>query len=621
MARSGQVPVLLSAALFLISCGGKLDLTFVGAPPDDTPGAGGDAPVSASCGNASVETDEDCDDGDRANGDGCDGACKVEAGWTCTGEPSACVKCGNGAVETGEDCDDGNVDDGDGCNKECKVEGSCEGPIPITLKADKDGLVGTVTSQTTKGDASQVPAADCGGTMVGAGADRVFEFELPGPADLDVRVGSNFDAVVRLTTTPCDLKTGVGVGCVDDGAVGDEESAHIDSAAAGKYYVIVDGKTAQQAGSFSVNIEARCPLDGLKIDRVIVNEPFRTILLNTNASCAIDLSRVGVYGQPEAADGPKTLPAVTLDSLKRRILTSESPPPNGTTYQGNIPYDSGSYSGAFYLCRGECDTARGTNVFDAVRWNGDAGKPKVAALAAVSFDANLPALLDRTKMSFYRIAREGTAPNFVADDWVGAYFVETFEDASLLGWDPPAPLFYKTKFDPVDGTVGAFSLELDGGNGNESAWNGPKALFRDTLGMPAAIQPTYVSLRVRSTDRTLPVGWAYFGNTSKAVGDSNETLGFGSDFHTNGTLGIGSFDTTPYAPQYVANTWYLIEYENITYPATGSGGKVDHVWLNGKDLGPLTLHLKAADGGLTQVSLRNTTNKTGSAWFDQIIVR
>ena len=622
LARNGAFPVVLSAALFLISCGGKLDIEFVGAP--DEPGAGGDAPVSASCGNRAVDDGEDCDDGDRADGDGCDGACKVEAGWTCTGEPSACVKCGNGEVEAGEDCDDGNEDDGDGCNKECKVEGSCAGPIPITLKADKDGLVGTVTSMTSKGDASQVPAADCGGAMVGGGADRVFEFELPGPADIDVRVGSNFDAVVRLTTTPCDLETAVGVGCIDDGAVGDEESAHIDGAAAGKYYVVVDGKTAQQAGSFSVNVEARCPLDGLKIDRVILGEPFRTVLLNTNQTCSIDLSRVGVYGQPEAADGPQTLPAVTLEALKRRVLTSESPPPNGTTYQGNIPYETDGFAGAFYLCRGECDTAKGTNVFDAVRWNGESGKPKTAPLSAVSFDANVAALTDRTKMSYFRLTREGTAPSFTADDFIGAYFVETFEDASLLGWEAPVSIFYKTKFDPVEGTIGAFSLELDGGNENAQSWNGPKFTFKDTAGMPTPIQPTYVSLRVRSADVTLPLGWAYFGNDSIATKKADaEMFGFGSDFHTNMTLGIGTLGPAVFAPSARANTWYLIEYQGITYPTTGEGGAVAEVSVNGKSLlgGLPMLHLRAVDGGLTQISLRNTTPKTGSSWYDQIIVR
>ena len=53
---------------------------------------------------------------------------------TCTKEPScrngtgmvttrACdTSCGNGSIETGEQCDDGNSSDGDGCSKDCKTE-------------------------------------------------------------------------------------------------------------------------------------------------------------------------------------------------------------------------------------------------------------------------------------------------------------------------------------------------------------------------------------------------------------------------------------------------------------------------------------------------------------------
>ena len=39
---------------------------------------------STSCGNGSIETGEDCDDGNEINGDGCSSACKLEAGFSCT---------------------------------------------------------------------------------------------------------------------------------------------------------------------------------------------------------------------------------------------------------------------------------------------------------------------------------------------------------------------------------------------------------------------------------------------------------------------------------------------------------------------------------------------------------
>lgn len=40
---------------------------------------------------AAAGIDEKCDDGDVDSGDGCSNDCKVEDGWTCTGEPSVCT--------------------------------------------------------------------------------------------------------------------------------------------------------------------------------------------------------------------------------------------------------------------------------------------------------------------------------------------------------------------------------------------------------------------------------------------------------------------------------------------------------------------------------------------------
>ena len=54
----------------------------------------------AVCGNGTVEAGEQCDDGNTADGDGCDSNCQIEP------------VCGNGTVEAGEQCDDGNTDSG-----------------------------------------------------------------------------------------------------------------------------------------------------------------------------------------------------------------------------------------------------------------------------------------------------------------------------------------------------------------------------------------------------------------------------------------------------------------------------------------------------------------------------
>jgi cysteine-rich repeat protein len=73
--------------------------------------------VKNACGNGVVEIGEQCDDGNRTSGDGCDANC------TPTG-------CGNGIVTDGEECDDGNTSAGDGCAADCRREcgnGTLEG--------------------------------------------------------------------------------------------------------------------------------------------------------------------------------------------------------------------------------------------------------------------------------------------------------------------------------------------------------------------------------------------------------------------------------------------------------------------------------------------------------------
>ncbi len=65
--------------------------------------------VTAACGNGSLESGEDCDDGNGTDGDGCN-SCTVEGGWTCVGTPSTCTPiCGNGMIHGGEDCDGSNL--------------------------------------------------------------------------------------------------------------------------------------------------------------------------------------------------------------------------------------------------------------------------------------------------------------------------------------------------------------------------------------------------------------------------------------------------------------------------------------------------------------------------------
>jgi cysteine-rich repeat protein len=82
-----------------------------GARPDATRPRDAGRPVV--CGDGVLSPGEQCDDGNTADGDGCDGTCRREA------------FCGDGNLDAGETCDDGNNRSGDGCRADCASDESC----------------------------------------------------------------------------------------------------------------------------------------------------------------------------------------------------------------------------------------------------------------------------------------------------------------------------------------------------------------------------------------------------------------------------------------------------------------------------------------------------------------
>jgi len=133
--------------------------------PDDTMGvcAMGECVDKPLCGNGVVDSGEQCDDGNTADGDCCSATCTIEMGCVCQPNvaPSCCSlcgdderqcgeecdgtdadmcsmdetcstqcecvpqECGNGVIDSGEQCDDGNTADGDCCSATCTIETGC----------------------------------------------------------------------------------------------------------------------------------------------------------------------------------------------------------------------------------------------------------------------------------------------------------------------------------------------------------------------------------------------------------------------------------------------------------------------------------------------------------------
>jgi cysteine-rich repeat protein len=101
--------------------------------------------VTSACGDGRKTTDEQCDDGGIAGGDGCSSTCRLEEGFRCTGSaPTVCAAiCGDGLIVGAEACDDDDGDDGDGCSATCTVElgFACAGAPSVCTAGCGDGAV------------------------------------------------------------------------------------------------------------------------------------------------------------------------------------------------------------------------------------------------------------------------------------------------------------------------------------------------------------------------------------------------------------------------------------------------------------------------------------------------
>lgn len=205
----GNVLFVLSTSL--LACSGGSEAS---APPDNTD-TGGEtdndtAEPTPVCGDGKKEGSELCDDGNTANGDGCEEDCtytckagtaegdrKCNDGNPCNGEEKcgtankcetgtalaegascgtgkmckmgACVEitCGDGTTTAPEECDDGNVDNGDGCDS-CKfscVSSDTTRNCAATDACMNNGTCDDTTHKCTAGTAKADGTA-CGSGMV-----------------------------------------------------------------------------------------------------------------------------------------------------------------------------------------------------------------------------------------------------------------------------------------------------------------------------------------------------------------------------------------------------------------------------------------------------------------------
>ncbi|MDF2379574.1 MAG: myxococcus cysteine-rich repeat containing protein [Candidatus Gracilibacteria bacterium] len=131
----------------------KLDCALQAAVATPPPGGGGRPRFR--CGNSILELTEQCDDGNRDDGDGCSFYCRLEY-------------CGDGIVQSGigEQCDDANSNDGDGCSSQCVIESIVSGTTGGS--GGTGGTSGTGGSGSTSGGSGSGTATGTGGTGTSA---------------------------------------------------------------------------------------------------------------------------------------------------------------------------------------------------------------------------------------------------------------------------------------------------------------------------------------------------------------------------------------------------------------------------------------------------------------------
>ena len=167
------------------------------------------SPVAVGCAanDGPLSFDLDNDAGADAAADGGNVEPEVDAGAPDTGPPA--TRCGNGKKETGEECDDGNRANGDGCSSTCVRESAgpgdlCSNAVEVPLTQQAGGTLYTASVSGSTADLFNHYGATCGG---GSGPEMIYKVTSPAVGRAVARVVSPFAAVLSARSGCEDIKT------------------------------------------------------------------------------------------------------------------------------------------------------------------------------------------------------------------------------------------------------------------------------------------------------------------------------------------------------------------------------------------------------------------------------
>ncbi len=144
--------------------------------------------VPASCGDGTVSSGEQCDDGNPINTDACLDTC-LDA------------FCGDGFLRASEQCDDGNTIAGDGCNAQCTVEGCGNGIVEPPEQCDN----GNANSDTVPNACRTTCAnASCGDAVTDTGEQCDDGNGITTDACIQCQTAFCGDGFVRMGVEECD---------------------------------------------------------------------------------------------------------------------------------------------------------------------------------------------------------------------------------------------------------------------------------------------------------------------------------------------------------------------------------------------------------------------------------
>src|SRR5690606_35836407 len=156
--------------------------------------------------------------------------------------------CGNGTVESGEQCDDGNQVDTDACSNACTVNGdTCAAPAVVVPDPISHGFV-------VSGDTSMAtPDYGAGCTSSNFNGDLVYQFTTPVAGRWTFEMTGVHDMVLMARTSCADVASEIG--CSDSGFdVGIPEEIELELQQGVTLFLIADGygNSTLNEGSFTI---------------------------------------------------------------------------------------------------------------------------------------------------------------------------------------------------------------------------------------------------------------------------------------------------------------------------------------------------------------------------------